>query len=50
MRNAMTTALCRYGGSGGVLASLYSHNIGLQSEVRAGAHGAPLNCRRAASR
>ncbi|MES2686144.1 MAG: acyl-CoA dehydrogenase family protein [Pseudomonadota bacterium] len=29
MRNAMTLALCRYGGSGGVLASLFSHNIGL---------------------
>ena len=25
----MTLALCRYGGSGGVLASLFSHNIGL---------------------
>lgn len=29
LRNAMTLALCRYGGSGGVLASLFSHNIGL---------------------
>jgi acyl-CoA dehydrogenase len=29
MRNAMTLALCRHGGSGGVLASLFSHNIGL---------------------
>ena len=29
LRNAMTVALCRYGGSGGVLASLFSHNIGL---------------------
>jgi acyl-CoA dehydrogenase len=29
VRNAMTVALCRYGGSGGVLASLFSHNIGL---------------------
>ncbi len=29
LRNAMTLALCRHGGSGGVLASLFSHNIGL---------------------
>ena len=29
LRNAMTVSLCRYGGSGGVLASLFSHNIGL---------------------
>lgn len=29
LRNAMTLALCRYAGSGGVLASLFSHNIGL---------------------
>ncbi len=29
LRNAMTIALCRYGRSGGVLASLFSHNIGL---------------------
>lgn len=29
VRNAMTVALCRHGGSGGVLASLFSHNIGL---------------------
>lgn len=36
MRNAMTLALCRYGGSGGVLASLFSHNIGLPPVL---AHG-----------
>lgn len=29
VRNAVTLALCRYGGSGGVLAGLFSHNIGL---------------------
>ncbi|MDO8388839.1 MAG: acyl-CoA dehydrogenase family protein, partial [Polaromonas sp.] len=29
LRNVMTLALCRHGGSGGVLASLFSHNIGL---------------------
>lgn len=29
LRNALTLALCRHGGSGGVLASLFSHNIGL---------------------
>jgi acyl-CoA dehydrogenase len=29
LRNAMTQALCRYGTSGGVFASLFSHNIGL---------------------
>jgi len=29
LRNAMTVTLCRHGGSGGVLASLFSHNIGL---------------------
>ena len=36
MRHAMTLALCRYGGSGGVLASLFSHNIGLPPVL---AHG-----------
>jgi acyl-CoA dehydrogenase len=36
LRNAMTLALCRYGGSGGVLASLFSHNIGLPPVL---AHG-----------
>ncbi len=29
LRNAMAVALSRHGGSGGVLASLFSHNIGL---------------------
>ncbi|MDI1270309.1 MAG: acyl-CoA dehydrogenase family protein [Polaromonas sp.] len=36
LRNAMTLALCRYSGSGGVLASLFSHNIGLPPVL---AHG-----------
>lgn len=36
MRNAMTVALCRHGGSGGVLAGLFSHNIGLPPVL---AHG-----------
>ncbi|MDO9112994.1 MAG: acyl-CoA dehydrogenase family protein [Polaromonas sp.] len=36
LRNAMMLALCRYGGSGGVLASLFSHNIGLPPVL---AHG-----------
>ncbi|MES2383233.1 MAG: acyl-CoA dehydrogenase family protein [Pseudomonadota bacterium] len=36
LRNAMTLALCRHGGSGGVLASLFSHNIGLPPVL---AHG-----------
>ncbi|MBU0587381.1 MAG: acyl-CoA dehydrogenase family protein [Gammaproteobacteria bacterium] len=36
LRNAMTVALCRHGGSGGVLASLFSHNIGLPPVL---AHG-----------
>ncbi len=36
LRNAMTLALCRFGGSGGVLASLFSHNIGLPPVL---AHG-----------
>ncbi len=36
LRNAMTLALCRHGGSGGVLASLFSHNIGLPPLI---AHG-----------
>ncbi|MDP3355943.1 MAG: acyl-CoA dehydrogenase family protein [Polaromonas sp.] len=38
LRNAMTVALCRYGGSGGVLASLFSHNIGLPPVLH---HGSP---------
>src|SRR3990167_10653497 len=36
LRNAMTLALCRYGGIGCVLASLFSHNIGLPPVL---AHG-----------
>jgi acyl-CoA dehydrogenase len=36
LRNAMTLALCRHGASGGVLASLFSHNIGLPPVL---AHG-----------
>jgi acyl-CoA dehydrogenase len=35
-RNAMTIALARHGGSGGLLASLFSHNIGLPPVVRHG--------------
>ncbi|MDP2370655.1 acyl-CoA dehydrogenase family protein [Rhodoferax sp.] len=38
LRNAMTVALARYGGSGGLMASLFSHNIGLPPVVR---HGSP---------
>ncbi len=38
LRNAMTLALCRYGGSGGVLASLFSHNISLPPVL---AYGSP---------
>jgi acyl-CoA dehydrogenase len=38
LRNAMTVALCRHGGSGGVLAGLLSHNIGLPPLL---AHGSP---------
>ena len=38
LRNAMTLALCRYGGSGGVLACLFSHNIGLPPLL---AYGSP---------
>ena len=33
MRTALSLAVCRYGGSGGVLASLFSHNIGLPPVV-----------------
>jgi acyl-CoA dehydrogenase len=36
MRNAMTLALARHGASGGVLAGLFSHNIGLPPVVRHG--------------
>ena len=35
-RNAMSQSLARYGGSGGVMASLFSHNIGLPPVM---AHG-----------
>jgi acyl-CoA dehydrogenase len=38
LRNAVTLALCRYGGSGGVMASLFSHNIALPPVLR---HGTP---------
>ncbi len=39
LRNAMTIALARYGGSGGLLASLFSHNIGLPPLLRHGSAG-----------
>ena len=38
LRNAVTLALSRHGASGGVLASLFSHNIGLPPVLR---HGTP---------
>jgi len=38
LRNALTIALARAGGSGGLMASLFSHNIGLPPVVR---HGTP---------
>lgn len=38
LRNAVTLALCRYGGSGGVMAGLFSHNIALPPVLR---HGSP---------
>ncbi|MBX9817097.1 MAG: acyl-CoA dehydrogenase family protein, partial [Burkholderiaceae bacterium] len=38
LRNAMTIALARTGGSGGLMASLFSHNIGLPPVLR---HGSP---------
>jgi acyl-CoA dehydrogenase len=38
LRNALTNTLARVGGSGGLLASLFSHNIGLPPLVR---HGSP---------
>ena len=37
-RNAMSRALARHGGSGGVMASLFTHNIGLPPVL---AHGTP---------
>ncbi|MBI2746476.1 MAG: acyl-CoA dehydrogenase family protein [Burkholderiales bacterium] len=36
LRNAMTIALARAGGSGGLMASLFSHNIGLPPLLRHG--------------
>jgi acyl-CoA dehydrogenase len=36
MRNALSYSLARHGGSGGVFASLFSHNIGLPPIVRHG--------------
>jgi acyl-CoA dehydrogenase len=36
LRNAMTIALARTGGSGGLMASLFSHNIGLPPVLRHG--------------
>ncbi|MCD6077834.1 MAG: mmgC2 [Ramlibacter sp.] len=36
LRNAMSVALARYGGSGGVMAGLFSHNIGLPPLLRHG--------------
>ena len=38
LRNALTIALARHGGSGGLMASLFSHNIGLPPVQR---HGSP---------
>jgi acyl-CoA dehydrogenase len=38
VRNAMSQTLARHGGSGGVMASLFSHNIGLPPLL---AHGTP---------
>lgn len=36
LRNAMSVAMSRHGGSGGVLAALFSHNIGLPPILRHG--------------
>lgn len=36
MRNAMSVALARHGGSGGAMAALFSHNIGLPPILRHG--------------
>lgn len=36
LRNAQTIALARHGGSGGLMASLFSHNIGLPPVLRHG--------------
>ncbi|WP_332826755.1 acyl-CoA dehydrogenase family protein [Ramlibacter sp.] len=38
LRNAMSVTLARFGGSGGVMAGLFSHNIGLPPLLR---HGTP---------
>lgn len=38
VRNALTIALAKAGGSGGLMASLFSHNIGLPPVIR---HGSP---------
>jgi len=38
LRQAVTLAMSRHGGSGGVMASLFSHNIGLPPVLR---HGSP---------
>ncbi|MBC7434843.1 MAG: acyl-CoA dehydrogenase family protein [Bdellovibrionales bacterium] len=38
LRNAVSIALARYGGSGGIMASLFSHNIGLPPVLH---HGSP---------
>jgi acyl-CoA dehydrogenase len=38
LRNALTLTLARYAGSGGLMASLFSHNIGLPPVTR---HGSP---------
>lgn len=38
LRNALSVALARHGGSGGLMASLFSHNIGLPPVLR---HGSP---------
>lgn len=37
-RNAVSIAMSRHGGSGGVLAALFSHNIGLPPILRHGSH------------
>lgn len=39
LRNALTLALARYSGSGGLMASLFSHNIGLPPVLRHGSQG-----------
>ena len=39
LRNAVSIAMSRFGGSGGVMASLFSHNIGLPPVLRYGSPG-----------